>query len=437
MPQVPEVTRPCNRFPCPDSITTWATGPWGPCLAVQGTALGCSSLGSQARNVTCQSAITGTTLPDAVCLANGGTSGRPPASAGCPLQSPCACTSRSDCPSGQWECRVDTHQCGCATGWAGQECSTRLLVPASSQQCLGGVADVAGVCCLGLIDVVTGLCCGGDGLVDKSGRCCTSPIGVDACGVCGGSGVAVDALGVCCATPLPASGLCCPSGVLDSCGVCDGDNQCRMAFAAHLSPHWLASNSSVITLELVSATLGVPLQSIVAASVESWNSSLEISGDLVVESASLSRAGGRLDGARMLERRQVVVLSSATPSPTQPGPASVSPAGSATIGGATPPPPPTASPPPPSLVVTLVPSSSARGPSDGDILGRALVQGSFWLLADTATVKRTAGKRRRIQTLPGMVRHPGPQYSYWCVYVCARQGLGMGVCIAVHHISHR
>ena len=44
------------------------------------------------------------------------------------------------------------------------------------------------------------------------------------CGVCNGSGEYVDVLHECCPGVLDAAGICCESGVLDDCGVCDGDH---------------------------------------------------------------------------------------------------------------------------------------------------------------------------------------------------------------------
>jgi len=44
---------------------------------------------------------------------------------------------------------------------------------------------------------------------------------LNGCGECGGIGF-LDAVGTCCKGTLDAGGLCCPSGQLDECGVCDG-----------------------------------------------------------------------------------------------------------------------------------------------------------------------------------------------------------------------
>jgi hypothetical protein len=58
-----------------------------------------------------------------------------------------------------------------------------------------------------------------------NGECC--PIGlVDACGICNGTGIITDVYGQCCPIPLTSAGLCCTQG-LDDCGVCGGTNACK------------------------------------------------------------------------------------------------------------------------------------------------------------------------------------------------------------------
>jgi hypothetical protein len=117
-------------------------------------------------------------------------------------------------------------KCVCGPGWGSDDCSVPVSV---SVACSASavVVDIAGECCFGNIDSVTGKCCVGQGTpVDGSGRCCAAGQTVDVCGVYGGTGVAMDVQGSCCHTPLPPSGICCTSGVLGSCGVCDGNDQC-------------------------------------------------------------------------------------------------------------------------------------------------------------------------------------------------------------------
>jgi hypothetical protein len=242
---MPAITRPCNRYPCPNTISVWAVGGWSSCspdLPTIGTTTGagdaCSTAGHQTRRVTCQLVATGATLPDAHCHASGQ---RPDDNAPCtlalapsssggsdPASISCECGVRTDCPSpsDHWECDATMRTCKCGAQWGGPHCDVPLLPQApAAEPCLGGVVDVDGVCCEGYIDMVTGKCC--DGSLDRLGTCCAAPLLVDACGVCGGTGIAVDALGECCGSVLAPSGLCCVSGHLDSCGVCDGSNACR------------------------------------------------------------------------------------------------------------------------------------------------------------------------------------------------------------------
>jgi hypothetical protein len=100
--------------------------------------------------------------------------------------------------------------------------------------CVGGaVVDRTLACCSRDVDAY-GLCCGAGDAVDANGACCP-PSRMDACGVCDGNGRAVDIQGMCCDTPLPASGVCCASGVVvDDCGVCGGVGECPLSGEAVL-----------------------------------------------------------------------------------------------------------------------------------------------------------------------------------------------------------
>ena len=84
---------------------------------------------------------------------------------------------------------------------------------------------------------------------------CAASQRVDACGVCGGDGVAVDVVGTCCLSPLPPSGVCCPTGTApDSCGVCGGNNECGAVVTAYLTP---ASVSTAVTRAMLTHALRV------------------------------------------------------------------------------------------------------------------------------------------------------------------------------------
>lgn len=55
------------------------------------------------------------------------------------------------------------------------------------------------------------------------------------CGFCNAAGRYIDVLHHCCLGVLDAAGVCCESGSLDDCGVCDGDHtSCRTAIQLDL-----------------------------------------------------------------------------------------------------------------------------------------------------------------------------------------------------------
>ncbi len=229
------LSRVCNTFPCPDTIVTWEVGPWGPCLpdgsfnastALPGTCV--TAVHVRNRTVVCRSS-SGAVAMDSACAPV-----KPPAMERCGLgdseaSATCLCLHDSDCGDLHRVCAPGSASstsgaCVCGRGWGGMDCTIPMSI---TVPCPEGVVDVDGQCCRGFVHAMTGKCCEGDGtVVDKDGLCCGVGVHLDACGVCGGTGVAVDVQGVCCSTPLPPSGVCCRSGALDDCGVCDGDNQC-------------------------------------------------------------------------------------------------------------------------------------------------------------------------------------------------------------------
>ncbi|CAD7695133.1 unnamed protein product [Ostreobium quekettii] len=104
-------------------------------------------------------------------------------------------------------------------GFDGPDCQLDVR---EESMCPTGVLDVEGNCCeTAVYDHFTGQCCKGEGVqLDKSGRCCLGTL--DVCGECNGTAIFIDALGRCCDSTLDSSGLCCSSGDVDVCGVCDG-----------------------------------------------------------------------------------------------------------------------------------------------------------------------------------------------------------------------
>lgn len=123
------------------------------------------------------------------------------------------CSARGTCAN---------EKCNCRTGWHGVTCA----VPTA---CVSARIDAYGDCCPSGVLNFDGECCNQVGdrapILDGDGACCTSTR--DACGLCGGSAVTVDIENACCPGMLTPSGLCCASGNVDECGICDGLSTCR------------------------------------------------------------------------------------------------------------------------------------------------------------------------------------------------------------------
>ena len=146
------------------------------------------------------------------------------------------CAEASRGCSGHGDCAND--HCVCVSGYKGQLCDT-------AADC-NGVRDRDDACCTSpsVLDKF-GLCC--DGILDGQGGCCPTPSTVDNCGVCRApgtvGGIGFDILGACCTSSsagmvaaIGEDGLCCPTGVFDTCGVCDGDSSsCNVAASTTFS----------------------------------------------------------------------------------------------------------------------------------------------------------------------------------------------------------
>ena len=232
---VPVTTRPCNRFVCPAAVVMWEEGPWSGCVSTTSSAVpsvNCVFAGNMTRTVRCVSAATGAEVDAAACVEGSSSQRQPPSSQSCfvltqgSVDGRCGCTTASDCGSPNSVCSSGV--CACADGWTGVQCDiVSLLATSADAGASGCVVDAAGTCCSGPIDVDTELCCGssltrGAIITDSVGQCCPSGV-IDACGICNGDGVVVDSMGVCCSTPLPPSGLCCINATIDACGVCKSE----------------------------------------------------------------------------------------------------------------------------------------------------------------------------------------------------------------------
>jgi hypothetical protein len=159
----------------------------------------------------------------------------------------------------------EANSCTCRNGYTGLFCE----IPGS---CASGVIDSKLSCCpSGLINV-RGECCPGGERLDADGECCDKSI--DVCGVCGGSGTFVDMQGSCC-TVADANGVCCPSGLVDECGVCDGaGNSCAVQLASQVDvPANLIGSGGVLDGPLTQffqgavGVMGIPPESVSVTNV--------------------------------------------------------------------------------------------------------------------------------------------------------------------------
>lgn len=129
-------SRPCNRFPCPNTLASWSVGPWEPCAPIVAPVRPCDGgAGATVRTVECRSA-TGSALADGAC--GGGTNGtttstgiaKPYPSLPCTIAPTCDCTADSDCPSTHWVCDAGSRRCACGAQWGGDACDVPLLLGA-------------------------------------------------------------------------------------------------------------------------------------------------------------------------------------------------------------------------------------------------------------------------------------------------------------------
>ncbi|GMH38086.1 hypothetical protein BSKO_05970 [Bryopsis sp. KO-2023] len=185
--------KPCNTAPC--DVAYWDIEPWGECDSPCGG-------GTMKRTVKCKNRD-GLDLDESLC----GT--KPKVEARCNSQrcNFCAknnCSKRGVCKNGA---------CTCYQGFKGKLCE----LPDTCD----GVLDKDKHCCdSGIIDR-DGICCPANSLVSSDGECCDR---LDAAGTCSGTAKYITIDDRECPTLLDSDGMCCTSGTIDDCGVCDGDS---------------------------------------------------------------------------------------------------------------------------------------------------------------------------------------------------------------------
>lgn len=166
------------------------------------------------------------------------------------------CLGRGTCTAGA---------CTCRDGYKGLFCE----IPGS---CSSGVIDSKLACCPSGLVNLRGECCPGGERLDADGECCSQSI--DVCGVCGGNGMFVDMQGSCC-TVADANGVCCPSGLVDECGVCDGaGNSCAVQLASQVTvPSNLIQGEGVLNAPLTEffqgavGVMGIPPEAVAVTNV--------------------------------------------------------------------------------------------------------------------------------------------------------------------------
>lgn len=235
--EVPSLHRSCNTAACPADVLAYRVGEWSECSDTCGG-------GTRSRDVDCISYANGevTVRPLAECAATLAVHVSIPAASTLCNTQPCEdvgfcddrrfpCSNRGRCMS-----RGSKSFCDCDEGYAGPRCERLEECP------VGSTMDIEGCCETAVIDTETLLCCRPPAddpttqpKLDAYGRCCPTGL-LDACGRCNGPARVVSATGECCNTQLDAAGNCCHSGNVDACGVCDGTGECpaQIGIAARL-----------------------------------------------------------------------------------------------------------------------------------------------------------------------------------------------------------
>eukprot|EP01029_Cantina_marsupialis_P020653 TRINITY_DN4854_c0_g3_i14.p1 TRINITY_DN4854_c0_g3~~TRINITY_DN4854_c0_g3_i14.p1 ORF type:complete len:3558 (-),score=1428.50 TRINITY_DN4854_c0_g3_i14:281-10087(-) len=205
----------CNQRTCSYGLYVWKPTTWSDCSK--------ECYGERTRGLNCINS-SGDIVHDAYCSAQT----KPVLSESCNNGCVTVDTSREclvdlDC-SGRGTCS-STGECVCQTGFSAPRCTVK-------EGC-SGVFDSLGDCCPGILTShSTPQCCVGTNsattpVLDYHGECCASGV-LDACGICNGNAKTIDALGKCCEYEVDAMGLCTSGGSLDSCSVENGLDICPL-----------------------------------------------------------------------------------------------------------------------------------------------------------------------------------------------------------------
>eukprot|EP01138_Halocafeteria_seosinensis_P010163 gb/GECG01010379.1/.p1 GENE.gb/GECG01010379.1/~~gb/GECG01010379.1/.p1 ORF type:complete len:968 (+),score=79.04 gb/GECG01010379.1/:1-2904(+) len=238
----PAMNKACNNRDC--SLVEWSIGKWSDCHGTCGY-----NNATKYRDVKCLFSNDGDLANATLCAGIP----HPTTEEHC-LPSHCDFCDSLRCVHGN--CTYDEASgplCQCEENWRGEFCDQHEI-PCTLE---GGVLTANGSCCMSSVLDSEGLCCNSSSpeiapVRDRNGACCPGgQSALDVCDVCDGGAKVVDRYGKCCEGVLSADQTCCPSGILDACGVCDGDGaSCECSISATL-----LMNSSVISAREMDSVL--------------------------------------------------------------------------------------------------------------------------------------------------------------------------------------
>ncbi|BBN05436.1 hypothetical protein MPTK1_3g13090 [Marchantia polymorpha subsp. ruderalis] len=251
----------CNTQPC--QTYAWLIGRWEDCPYV------CNA--TKDRVVACVDGG-GQVVADSFC--DPGT--KPKSRTACQQPSlVCDYCGYNNC-SNNGQCKNGT--CACMDKWGGDYCERPLVCKGNP---IGVLKDGSVGCCpYATIDVKQHCCLYHDAFLDVNGACCVGSL--DACGICNGPHISVDSQNQCCPSIRDEKGICCLSGRLDECYICDGDGTTcatNVSMLAHLDDSLDVTRNSSVNWKAfmidfmmkVAARLQVATEALVLTGVETMN----------------------------------------------------------------------------------------------------------------------------------------------------------------------